>query len=81
MRLIIKRWCPPGTEEKNNTTGYTRFVMERMRKAFPDMTQDTVMRWWEQDRIYRLVSAMAIMESGYKVTPELFGEAWQMLNK
>lgn len=79
VRLIVGRWCPPDTSEHNNTKAYVSFVEKEMQRVYPDMTADTPIRWWDAQRIYQLVRAMALVECGYKVSGEAFMEAWKML--
>ena len=79
---IVLRWCPhydPAAGTENDTDRYLTFVTERLEKSFPQMTKRTKIYWYDFEVLYCLVSAMAWMESRYKVPPQLFFEAWKTL--
>lgn len=69
---IIRRWCPDNTAE-----GYISFVMNSIRKVYPDFESDSILEWHNAAHIGEMIKAMARMESQYTITDAMFLEAWK----
>lgn len=71
---IIYRWCPDHT-----AAAYTQTVTRRIRQAMPDFDPQAAIARHDRDTLYRLVSAMAWVESLYEVSRQEFDEAWLLV--
>ena len=72
---IIRRWCPDETAET-----YIGIVMKRMQKWFPGFHQKKTITCHDFEILMRLVQAMAVVESQYKIEDNEFLEAWQIVH-
>ena len=68
---IIRRWCPDETAET-----YIGIVMKQLQKWFPDFHKRKTITCHDFEVLMRLVQAMAIVESQYKIDDNEFLEAW-----
>ena len=72
---IISRWCPDETSER-----YAGIVLKQLKKWFPDFGKTTTVTCHDFEKLMRLVQAMAIVESQYKIADNEFLEAWLMVD-
>ena len=75
---IITRWCPPLSPADNSTRIYTDYVLKALMENVDGFDRTTAIGLCDRKVLFVLMSAMCMMESRYRLSSDMFDQAWNM---